>query len=737
MAAVNPYLQVEGLRFAVGDKELFHDISFGIAEGQRIGLIARNGVGKTSLLNIIAGKEEPEAGTVVFRRDLRVAYLEQAPSFPKEMTVMEACLWHCSEEPRRIKEYLTKLHITDHDQPISHLSGGQLKRVALANVLCQEPDLLILDEPTNHLDLKMIEWLENYLSRSRITLLMVTHDRYFLDRVCSVILELEDQKLYTYRGNYAYYLEKRQERINVTNAELARASNLYRRELEWMRSTPQARSHKARYREEAFEDLERKVRQHPTEQNVSLQLNSAYIGSKIFEAEYVSKTFPPREDDPSSTERVILKDFYYNFSRYEKMGIVGANGTGKSTFIKMLLGIVKPDSGRFVIGDTVRFGYFSQEDLLLPPSSPAPSPSFPSGSAPSAFPSSGLVSGGLSAGSPVPSSSSMLPFMATSPSSASPAPSPVSPSGSAPSASPSASPSSGPVPGGSAAGSPAPSSSLMLPFYGNPSPSGPVSSTFPSIPSISPRARVIDAVRSIAEYVDLGGGRQLSAMQFLQHFLFTPLQQQNYIYKLSGGERRRLQLCMVLMQNPNFLILDEPTNDLDIATLNILEDYLATFRGCVIVISHDRYFMDKVVDHLLVFHGDGNIQDFPGNYSQFREYQRASSPSSSRPLKPLKPLKPSPPSTPSSSPAGPVPGGSAAGSPSPHRRLTYKEKREMEALEAEIAALEAEIAALETALCSGTLSVAELTEKSRRLPRLAEELSDKEMRWLELSEIEG
>ena len=786
MAAVNPYLQVEGLRFAVGDKELFRDISFGIAEGQRIGLIARNGVGKTSLLNIIAGKEEPEAGTVVFRRDLRVAYLEQAPSFPKEMTVMEACLWHCSEEPRRIKEYLTKLHITDHDQPISHLSGGQLKRVALANVLCQEPDLLILDEPTNHLDLKMIEWLENYLSRSRITLLMVTHDRYFLDRVCSVILELEDQKLYTYRGNYAYYLEKRQERINVTNAELARASILYRRELEWMRSTPQARSHKARYREEAFEDLERKVRQRPTEQNVSLQLNSAYIGSKIFEAEYVSKTFPPREDDPSSTERVILKDFYYNFSRYEKMGIVGANGTGKSTFIKMLLGIVKPDSGRFVIGDTVRFGYFSQEDLLLPPSSPAsgpvpgglsagspapssssalpfmatspssaslssaspaPSPVSPSGSAPSAspsfpfgFPSSGPVPGGSAAGSPAfPSSSSALPFMATSPSgsassaSPSPAPSPVSPSRSAPSAFPS----SGPVPCGSAAGSPSPSSSSMLPFYGNPSPSGPVSSTFPAIPSISPRARVIDAVRSIAEYVDLGGGRQLSAMQFLQHFLFTPLQQQNYIYKLSGGERRRLQLCMVLMQNPNFLILDEPTNDLDIATLNILEDYLATFRGCVIVISHDRYFMDKVVDHLLVFHGDGNIQDFPGNYSQFREYQRTSSPSSSRPIKPLKPLKPSPPSTPSSSPAGPVPGGSAVGSPSPHRRLTYKEKREMEALEAEIAALEAEKSVLEADLCSGTLSVAELTEKSRRLPRLAEELSDKEMRWLELSEIEG
>jgi ATP-binding cassette subfamily F protein uup len=810
MAAVNPYLQVEGLRFVVGDKELFHDISFGIAEGQRIGLIARNGVGKTSLLNIIAGKEEPEAGTVVFRRDLRVAYLEQTPSFPTEMTVMEACLWHCKEEPRRIKEYLTKLHIVDHNQPISHLSGGQLKRVALANVLCQEPDLLILDEPTNHLDLKMIEWLENYLSRSRMTLLMVTHDRYFLDRVCSVILELEDQKLYTYRGNYAYYLEKRQERIDASNAEIARASNIYRRELEWMRSTPQARSHKARYREEAFGELERKVRQRSVEQDVSLQLNSTYIGSRIFEAEYVSKTFPPREDDPSSAERVILKDFYYNFSRYEKMGIVGANGTGKSTFVKMLLGIVKPDSGRFVIGDTVRFGYFSQEDLLLPPSSPAPS------------------------------SSSALPFMATSP------------SGSASSASPS------------------PSSSALPPIFHHPFSTSP-----------SSRSRVIDAVRSIAEYVDLGGGRQLSAMQFLQHFLFTPLQQQNYIYKLSGGERRRLQLCMVLMQNPNFLILDEPTNDLDIATLNILEDYLATFRGCVIVISHDRYFMDKVVDHLLVFHGDGVIQDFPGNYSQYRsstsnsQKPKSNSPRSSRssgspaassssalpfmatspsqnpksksprssrfPASPAassssalpfmatspsqKPKSNSPRSSRSSgspaassssalpfmatspsqnpksnsprssrssgspaassssalpfmatspskkpkskSPRSSRSSGSPAASsssalpfmatspskksksprpstlhPSPFtppqpRRLTYKEKREMEALEAEIATLEAEKSALEADLCSGTLSVAELTEKSRRLPRLAEELSDKEMRWLELSEIEG
>ena len=614
MAAVNPYLQVENLSFAVGDKELFHDISFGIAEGQRIGLIARNGTGKTSLLNIIAGKEQPESGSIIFRRDLRVAYLEQTPSYPGEMTVMQACLWHCKEEPQRIQEYLTKLRITDHDQPISHLSGGQLKRVALANVLCQEPDLLILDEPTNHLDLQMIEWLETYLSRSQITLLMVTHDRYFLDRVCSVILELDDETLYTYRGNYAYYLEKRQERIDVTNAEIARANNLYRRELEWMRSTPQARSHKARYREEAFTDLERRAHQRVQEDNVSLQLNSSYIGSKIFEAEYVSKTFPARENEPGSKPKIILRDFYYNFSRYEKMGIVGANGTGKSTFIKMLLGEVKPDSGRFVIGETVRFGYFSQDAMPC-----------------------------------------------------------------------------------------------------------------------DQQMKVIDAVRRVAEYVDLGGGRQLSAMQFLQHFLFSPLQQQNYIYKLSGGERRRLQLCIVLMQNPNFLILDEPTNDLDIATLNILEDYLATFRGCVIVVSHDRYFMDKVVDHLLVFRGDGDIKDFPGNYSQFREWEKTLS----QPSPKGKEQVPSKKSNRNSGTANaPSVSNRAEGVSSP-RRLTFKEKRELEALEADIAALEAEKAALETALCSGTLSVAELTEKSKRLPLLTEELDAKELRWLELSEIAG
>ncbi len=620
MALVNPFLQVEGLCFAVGDKELFHDISFGIAEGQRVGLIAQNGTGKTSLLNILTGREHPERGTVIYRRDLRVAYLEQTPSYPQDMTVMEACLWQCREEPRRIQEYLTKLSITDFDQPISHLSGGQLKRVALANVLCQEPDMLILDEPTNHLDLQMIEWLETYLSRSSMTLLMVTHDRYFLDRVCNLILELDNLTLYTYRGNYEYYLEKRQERIDVTNANIARAQNLYRSELEWMRRMPQARGHKARYREEAFYDLEQRARQRVTEQAMTLQMNSAYIGSKIFEAQYVSKAFPPRDDDPEGTPKVILKDFYYNFSRYEKMGIVGANGTGKSTFIKMLLGLVPPDSGRFVVGETVRFGYFSQEGMQF-----------------------------------------------------------------------------------------------------------------------DQQMRVIDAVRRIAEYVDLGGGRQLSAMQFLQHFLFTPLQQQNYIYKLSGGERRRLYLCTVLMQNPNFLILDEPTNDLDIVTLNILEDYLRNFRGCVIVVSHDRYFMDKVVDHLLVFHGNGEIKDFPGNYTQYRnsltsDTSREQNPSGKDNKKGAnKNIRSGQVTAPSITGRAGGEAGDSKGSAA--RRLTYKERKEMEALEATIAALEAEKHDLETALCSGTLSVYELTEKSKRLPILQEELDTAELRWLELSEI--
>ena len=621
MAAVNPYLQVEDLTFAVGDKTLFHDISFGIAEGQHVGLIAQNGTGKTSLLNLIAGHEAPEHGSITFRRDLRVAYLEQTPTFPEGLTVMEACLWRCKEEPRRIQEYLTKLKITNHQQPISELSGGQLKRVALANVLCMEPDMLILDEPTNHLDLQMIEWLENYLSRSGITLLMVTHDRYFLDRVCNLILELDNETLYTYRGNYAYYLEKRQERVDVTNAEIARANNLYRTELDWMRRMPQARGHKARYREEAFYDLERKAKQRIEEKVVSLQVNSTYIGSKIFEAEYVSKTFPADPDNPASTDKVILKNFYYNFSRYEKMGIVGANGTGKSTFIKMLLGQVKPDSGRFVIGETVRFGYFSQEGMQF-----------------------------------------------------------------------------------------------------------------------DQEMKVIDAVRRVAEYVDLGGGRHLTAMQFLTHFLFTPLQQQNYIYKLSGGERRRLYLCTVLMQNPNFLILDEPTNDLDIVTLNILEDYLKNFKGCVIVVSHDRYFMDKVVDHLLVFRGDGDIKDFPGNYTQFREWERTLPPPSlsgkeQNPTGSRGKEKMLSNNSRSGQVTAPSQIGRAGGESSARRRLSYKEKRELEALETTIANLEAEKADLESALCSGTLSVSELTEKSKRLPLLQDELDAAEMRWLELSEI--
>ena len=501
------FLQATDLTRRVGDKTLFQNISLGIGEGQRVGLIAQNGTGKTTLLNILAGVDEPDGGEVVLRSGIRIGYLSQMPIFPSEMSVMDACFWHACQDRNdteealdlevRSKQILGKLKIGDTSRKMGVLSGGQVKRVALANVLLQNPDLLILDEPTNHLDLEMIEWLEGYLGRQCITLLMVTHDRYFLDRVCNVILEMDDQTLYTYRGNYAYYLEKRQERIDNARAEIARANNLYRTELEWMRSTPQARSHKARYREEAFYELEKKAKRHIEEDKLRLQVNSTYIGSKIFEAEYVSKSFPAGE---GREELVILKDFYYNFSRYEKMGIVGNNGTGKSTFLKLLLGLVAPDSGRFVIGETVKFGYFSQEPM-----------------------------------------------------------------------------------------------------------------------QVDENMKVIDAVRRVAEYVDLGGGKHLTAMQFLQHFMFTPLQQQNYIYKLSGGERRRLQLCTVLMQNPNFLILDEPTNDMDIVTLQILEQYLQDFKGCVIIVSHDRYFMDKVVDHLLVFQGNGQVKDFPGNYTQFRE----------------------------------------------------------------------------------------------------------------------
>ena len=594
----------------VGDKTLFHDISIGIGEGQRVGLIAQNGTGKTTLLNILAGVDEPDEGEVVLRSGIRIGYLSQTPEFPSEMSVMDACFWHACQDRNdteealdlevRSKQILGKLKIGDTNRKIGVLSGGQVKRVALANVLLQNPDLLILDEPTNHLDLEMIEWLEGYLGRQCITLLMVTHDRYFLDRVCNVILEMDDQTLYTYRGNYAYYLEKRQERIDNARAEIARANNLYRTELEWMRSTPQARSHKARYREEAFYELEKKAKRHIEEDKLRLQVNSTYIGSKIFEAEYVSKSFPAGE---GREELVILKDFYYNFSRYEKMGIVGNNGTGKSTFLKLLLGLVQPDSGRFVIGETVKFGYFSQEPMQVDES-----------------------------------------------------------------------------------------------------------------------MKVIDAVRRVAEYVDLGGGKHLTAMQFLQHFMFTPLQQQNYIYKLSGGERRRLQLCTVLMQNPNFLILDEPTNDMDIVTLQILEQYLQDFKGCVIIVSHDRYFMDKVVDHLLVFQGNGLVKDFPGNYTQFRDSEKLT-------------LKEE---TTKDNPGTASVQTTANGKPrltEKKRKLTFKERQEFEQLEKDIEALEQEKTDIESALSSGTASVDEITTMSKRLPLLNDELDEKSMRWLELSEF--
>ena len=597
MAKEIPYLDVQNLTKSFGSLVLFEDISFSIAEGQKVGLIAKNGTGKSTLLSVLSGKEGYDSGSIIFRRDLKVGMLEQSPVFDPEESVLDACFNHQGnpEKVLKAKQVLTQLKIRDLQQPMGQLSGGQQKRVALANVLLTEPDLLILDEPTNHLDLEMIEWLEGYLARGRRTLLMVTHDRFFLDRVCSVILELDDQTIYTYRGNYSYYLEKRQERLDNKRAEIARANNLYRTELEWMRRMPQARGHKARYREEAFYELERVAKQRIEERQIRLKSRNVYIGSKIFECQYVSKRF----DD-----LVILKDFYYNFSRFEKMGIVGNNGTGKSTFLKLLLGQISPDEGRFDIGDTVRFGYFSQEGLQF-----------------------------------------------------------------------------------------------------------------------NEQQKVIDVVRDIAEYIDMGGGKHFSASQFLQYFLFTPEQQHNYVYKLSGGERRKLYLCTVLMKNPNFLVLDEPTNDLDIVTLQILEEYLQDFPGCVIVVSHDRYFMDKVVDHLLVFKGDGEIKDFPGNYTQYRDWQ-ALQPKDSLGTGPSKDSSPSKDSRESRS------------SRESRRKMTYKEKTEFERLEKEIAALEAEQHQLEEALCSGTLSIDELTEKSKRLPLLKDELDEKSLRWLELSEIE-
>lgn len=623
-------LQIEGLTKSFGDRVLFADIAFGLSEGERVGLIAKNGTGKTTLLNIIAGDESYDSGTITFRNGIRVGYLRQLPVFPAEITVLQACFATDSEITRTIREYesamahndtarletlvnrmeqlkawdyeqrvkqiLSQLKINDFDQPMGQLSGGQQKRVALANVLIAEPDLLILDEPTNHLDLEMTEWLEDFLSHSRVCLLMVTHDRYFLDRVCNRIVEIDSRALYTYKGNYSYYLEKRQERIEARNAEIDRANNLLRTELDWMRRQPQARGTKAKYRIDAFYELEKKARAEKVEENVTLAVKSSYIGSKIFEIKHLHKQFG---------EKKIIEDFSYTFSRYEKVGIVGSNGTGKSTFIKMLIGLLPPDGGTIDIGETVRFGYYSQEGIQF-----------------------------------------------------------------------------------------------------------------------DNQKKVIDAVRDIAEEISLGDGKKLSASQFLQHFLFTPETQYNYIYKLSGGEKRRLYLCTVLMSNPNFLVLDEPTNDLDIVTLNLLEDYLRHFKGCVIVVSHDRYFVDKVVDHIWAFEGEGRIKDFPGNYSDYRlwkvareaEEKRTMSSAGVREKRREKPEK------------------ADAEMVKQRRKLTFKEKKEFEELDALIPRLEADKAALEADLSSGALSANELQEKSLALGRLMEEIDEKSMRWLELSE---
>ena len=609
MASQIPYLDVQNLTKRFGAEVLFDKISFSIAEGQKVGLVARNGTGKSTLMSVLMDKEGHESGDIIYRRDLKVGYLEQSPKFDPEESVLEACFNH-EDDPEKVlkaKQILTQLHISNMDQPMGQLSGGQQKRVALANVLIDEPDFLLLDEPTNHLDLEMIEWLEGYLNRGNKTIFMVTHDRFFLDKVCNTILELDDKTIYTYRGNYAYYLEKRQERMDNLRAEIQHSKNLYRRELDWMRRQPQARGHKAKYREDAFYELEKVAKQRIEDRQVRLKASTVYIGSKIFECQYVSKAF-----DDRGKKKVILDNFYYNFARFEKMGIVGNNGTGKSTFIKMLLGEVQPDSGKFDIGETVRFGYFSQEGLKF-----------------------------------------------------------------------------------------------------------------------REDQKVIDVITEIADYIDLGNGKHMTASQFLQFFLFTPEEQHNYVYKLSGGEKRKLYLCTVLMRNPNFLVLDEPTNDLDIQTLQVLEEYLQDFAGCVIVVSHDRYFMDKVVDHLLVFKGEGEIQDFPGNYTQYRDWSRLQEKDEAEKAA----------ATAKNAGNNNTAVNDGAGTAKRDvnfenkRKMSYKEKREYEQLIQEIEKLTDEQKKLEEALCSGTLSVEELTEKSKRLPEIKDELDEKEMRWLELSEM--
>ena len=606
MASQIPYLDVQNLTKRFGAQVLFDKISFSIAEGQKVGLVARNGTGKSTLMSVLMNKEGHESGDIIYRRDLKIGYLEQSPQFDPEESVLDACFNHEGDPEKvlRAKQILTQLHITNMEQPMGQLSGGQQKRVALANVLIEEPDFLMLDEPTNHLDLEMIEWLEGYLNRGNKTIFMVTHDRFFLDKVCNTILELDDKTIYTYRGNYAYYLEKRQERMDNLRAEIQHSKNLYRRELDWMRRQPQARGHKAKYREDAFYELEKVAKQRIEDRQVRLKASTVYIGSKIFECQYVSKAF-----DDRGKKKVILDNFYYNFARFEKMGIVGNNGTGRSTFIKMLWGEVQPDSGKFDIGETVRFGYFSQEGLKF-----------------------------------------------------------------------------------------------------------------------KEDQKVIDVITEIADYIDLGNGKHMTASQFLQFFLFTPEEQHNYVYKLSGGEKRKLYLCTVLMRNPNFLVLDEPTNDLDIQTLQVLEEYLQDFAGCVIVVSHDRYFMDKVVDHLLVFKGEGEIQDFPGNYTQYRDWSR---------LQEKDEAEKAAAKTASNNAAVNDGAGTATRDANFENKskMSYKAKREYEQLTQEIDKLTEEQKKLEEALCSGTLSVDELTEKSKRLPEIKDELDEKEMRWLELSEM--
>jgi len=608
-----PYLDVQNLTKRFGERILFNNISFSVAEGQRIGLIAQNGTGKSTLLSMLTNEENIDSGEIIYRNDISVGFLKQEPKFKEGATVLEACFANKNPDndaQLKAKQILTQLRIKDMQQPVSQLSGGQQKRVALAQVLISNPDMLILDEPTNHLDLEMVEWLENFLRRGNKTILMVTHDRFFLDNVCDTILELSDQTIYSYKGSYSYYLEKRQQRIDAMAANIRHANNRYRKELEWMRRQPQARGHKARYREEAFYELEKIAKQRIEERQVRLKANNVYIGSKIFECQYVSKKFPARNSSSQETEKaegkVILDHFYYNFARFEKMGIIGNNGTGKSTFIKLLLGIVPVDEGKFDIGETVRFGYFSQEGLQF-----------------------------------------------------------------------------------------------------------------------RDDQKVIDVVRDIAEYIDLGQGRHFTASQFLQHFLFTPEQQYNYVYKLSGGEKRKLYLCTVLMKNPNFLVLDEPTNDLDIKTLQILEEYLQEFPGCVIIVSHDRYFMDKVVDHLLVFKGNGVIKDFPGNYTQYREWKKIEP----EPEEPKKGEATNTVSQRSSGPRDP--------NANKKRKMTFKEKREFESLEKELETLNTEKKNIEEKLSGSNITVEEITTLSKRLPILNNEIDEKELRWLELSEIEG